>query len=384
MTTPPAWLNDAAEITELCNQFIDRLNKQPALARQRPVGITLNEKTIPGLFKQGEVADHLWDLIKSLEEDHRVFHIRKKKQKDPFAPEYTQARLTLRSEGEDILRSWLQRAKGLSPLQAWRKTVTASQHCFPGKTEKLSAHRIAVQGMEGEAILDAFACLADYQQAGLSLRQLSSRCFCGDSKFFDNREELIRELYPDLHIMPRPVMVNIFIPETVYGILFIENQDSYTSAIAGNPAICKDRVLVSVAGFKGSAARIRQPDGVSLHYHCESNNAMQKKLEAWWFAQQTSDWPVFFWGDLDYSGMGILKALKQRFDEVCAWAQGYEPMLQLLQQQKGHQPAMADKQAQQDPGITGCEFADKILLPAIRQEKKFVDQEMVFDNFIRP
>ena len=378
MTTPPVWLSDTTEIIKLCNWFIDRLNEKPASARQKPVGITLNEKTIPGLFIQGEAADHLWDLIKSLKEDHQVFHIRENNPKDPFSPEYTRARLTLQYGGEDILRSWLQRAKGLSPLQAWRKTVAENQPRFPGKTEKLSTHHIVIHGIENEDIIDAFVSLADYQQAGLSLRQLSSRCFFGDSKFLDNREELIRELYPDLQIIPRPVMVNIFIPETVQGILFIENQDSYTRAIAGNLTMCNDWVLVYAAGFKGSAARIRQPDGVSLHYHCKSNNVIQKQLEAWWFTQQVSEWPVCFWGDLDYSGMGILKALKQRFNDVRAWQPGYEPMLKFLQQQKGHRPVMADKQEQQDPGTTGCDFADKILLPAIRQEKQFVDQEIVF------
>ncbi len=379
MTTPPVWLNDTVEIMELCNQFIDRLNKQPASVRQQPVGITLNKKTIPSLFRQGDVADNLWDLIKSLEEDHRVFHIRKKQQQDPFAPEYLQARLTLQDEGEETLRSWLQREKGLSSLQEWRNVVATNRHHFPGKIEKLSAHRIAVQGMEEKAILDVFVCLADYQQAGLSLRQLSSRCFYGDSKFLDNREELIRELYPNFYIAPRPVMVSVFIPAIVEGILFIENQDTYTNAIAGNMALCKNHILVYMAGFKGSAARVRQPDGVSLHYHCKSNKVMQQQLEAWWFTQQTNKWPVFFWGDLDYSGMAILKALKQRFNEVCAWPPGYQLMLTLLRQQKSHQPAMTNKQAQQDPGTTGCEFSDEILLPAMRQEKKFIDQEIVFE-----
>ena len=378
MTTPPVWLNDTPEILWLCNWFINRLNERPASARTKLVVITLNEKNIPGLFVQGEAADRLWDLIKSLEEDHQVFHIQKKNQKDPFSPEYTRARLTMRNGGEDILRSWLQRAKGLSPLQAWRKVVAENQHRFPGKTDKLSTHHIVLHGMENINIIDALANLAEYQQVGLSLRQLSSRCFFGDSKFLDGREELISELYPDLCIITRPVMVNIFIPETVQGILFIENQDSYTRAIAGNLVVCNDWVLVYAAGFKGSAARIRQLDGVSLHYHCKSNNAIQKQLEAWWFAQQVSEWPVCFWGDLDYSGMGILKALKQRFDVVRAWQPGYEPMLKFLQQQKGHQPVMTDKQEQQDPGTTGCDFADKILLPAIRQEKQFVDQEVVF------
>ncbi|MBT4075489.1 MAG: hypothetical protein HOE78_02800, partial [Gammaproteobacteria bacterium] len=29
--------------------------------------------------------------------------------------------------------------------------------------------------------------------------------------------------------------------------------------------------------------------------------------------------PVWFWGDLDYSGMAILKVLRQRFENVQAW-----------------------------------------------------------------
>ncbi len=63
MTIPPVWLNDTPEILWLCNWFINRLNERPASARTKLVVITLNEKNIPGLFVQGEAADHLWDLI---------------------------------------------------------------------------------------------------------------------------------------------------------------------------------------------------------------------------------------------------------------------------------------------------------------------------------
>ena len=77
--------------------------------------------------------------------------------------------------------------------------------------------------------------------------------------------------------------------------------------------------------------------------------------------------------------MGILKALKQRFSEIRAWPPGYEPILELLRQQKGHSPAQTGKQAQQDPGPTGCDFADKVLLPTLRQEQAFIDQEVVFE-----
>lgn len=383
MKDAPVWLSESGDIVGLLARFIDRLDKQPAADRQRPVAIPLNEKTLPALFRQGPEADHLWDLIQSLQQDHAVIHITPHKRRDPFSPEYAQARLTLQDGGEDTLRHWLQRPKGLSPLQGWRKVVEKNRHRFPGSTEKLSAYRIAIPGKEDEAVVAAFAHIGNYSQQALSLRQLSGRCFRGDSKFLDAREELIRELYPELTIRVRPVIVSIFIPQfvgNIEGILFIENQDSYTSAITGNPAACKDLILVYAAGFKGSASRIRQADGVSLHYHSKADKQAQRQLEDWWFKLQNRDWPVWFWGDLDYAGMGILKVLKQRFAEIHAWPPGYKPMLKLLQAEKGHSPAMAGKQAQQDPGATGCEFADQVLLPAIRQAQAFIDQEAVFES----
>lgn len=375
MTDAPLWLDDEADIDRLLNTFIDRLDQQPAAARKQPVGINLNEKTLSALFRLGDTADHLWDLIKSLEEDHRVIRIALKKQRDPYAPRYLQARLTLQEDGESLLRDWLHRPSGLSPLQHWRKAVIDSRGLFPGNIDKLSAHRIVVPGKDDASVVAAFEDIKQHQYRRMSLRQLSSCCFWGDSKFLDNREALIRILFPDLRITARPVMVNVFIPESIEGILFIENQDSYTNAIAVQQSTFKNLVLVYVAGFLGSAARIRKTDGVSLHYHGKSNGALCSRLEHWWFRQTPCDWPVWFWGDLDYSGMGILKALKQRYIEITAWQTGYEPMLQLLRQGKGHRPAMADKQAQKDPGITSCKYADIELLPAIREMQTFVDQE---------
>lgn len=378
MKEAPAWLNENSAIAGLLAQFIDRLDKQPASERQRALAITLTEKTLPALFRQGTEADHLWDLIKSLQEDHGVIRITPDKRRAPFSPDYAGARLTLQTHGEAILRHWLQRPREKSPTQRWREAVEKGRGQFPGSTEKLAAHRIAVPGQGDADVIAAFAQIAQHANKTLSLRQLSSRCFWGDSKFLDAREELIRELFPTVVIRVRPVMVSIFMPQTIEGILFIENQESYTTAISGSPAASQNLILVYAAGFKGSATRIRQSDGVSLHYHSKADTGARRRLEDWWFQRQPDDWPVSFWGDLDFSGMGILKALKQRFPDIQAWRPGYQPMLNLLQQEKGHSPGMVSKQAQQDPGTTGCEFADTVLLPALRRQQAFVDQEGIF------
>lgn len=376
---PPAWLDDTPEILGLLEHFIDLLDKQPTGNRQRPVGVTLNSKTLPALFSLGVTADQLWDLLRSLDEQYGILQIKLKKQKDPYAPEYNCARLSLNDSGEAVLRQWLNRgAQSMSPLQQWRKVVGQQAHCFPGQTNKLMDRRITRPGLDETTIVQGFVDIESYHRQGLSLRQLSSRCFRGDSKFLDNREELLRELYPDLLLNPRPVMVSIFIPQTVESILFIENQDSYLLALSGTLSICCNQILVYVAGFRGSATRIRQLEGVSLHYHGNSNPTLQTRLENWWFQQEPENWPMYFWGDLDYAGMGILKALKQRFEELQAWQPGYSRMLKQLHKGSGHAAVMADKQAQIDPEKTGCHYADAVLLPAMRKHQAFVDQEAVF------
>jgi len=84
---------------------------------------------------------------------------------------------------------------------------------------------------------------------------------------------------------------------------------------------------------------------------------------------------LFFWGDLDFSGMAILSSLKKVFPTIKAWKTGYDPMLCMLESGGGHTPKEAGKDNQDDPSITGCDYADKVLLPLLRSKKRFLDQE---------
>jgi hypothetical protein len=100
---------------------------------------------------------------------------------------------------------------------------------------------------------------------------------------------------------------------------------------------------------------------------------MREWLEAWLYRRPVI--PVFFWGDLDYSGMAILRDLKAIFPNLEAWQPGYARMLARLNAGAGHLPDEAGKAGQLDPGDTGCPYADQELLPAIRKSGRFVDQE---------
>jgi hypothetical protein len=85
--------------------------------------------------------------------------------------------------------------------------------------------------------------------------------------------------------------------------------------------------------------------------------------------------PAFFFGDLDFSGMGILASFRLAYPRLEAWQTGYEPLLRELTAGRSHLPVQAQKEAQLDPGNTGCPYADGVLLPALRSHSRFVDQE---------
>jgi hypothetical protein len=84
---------------------------------------------------------------------------------------------------------------------------------------------------------------------------------------------------------------------------------------------------------------------------------------------------VFFWGDLDFSGMAILASLRSGFPSAQAWRSGYEPMLTRLIDGDGHSPAESGKERQRPVDQTGCPYADDALIPALKFYGRFVDQE---------
>jgi Wadjet anti plasmid transformation system JetA-like protein len=202
---------------------------------------------------------------------------------------------------------------------------------------------------------------------------LSAYAFWGDSKVLDDRGELIATLFPQLQIRERAIVVSVYLPGTPDGVLFIENQDTYTCACSGELAQTNTCALVFASGFRSSAERIRSRDGALLHFAGAGAARLREHFEAWWFDEQTPPGPCWFWGDLDFAGMQILKSLRSRFGAVAAWRPGYAPMLDTLRAQGGYSSRSGSK-GQSDPGSTGCPYADEVLLPAVREHGQ-LDQE---------
>ena len=256
----------------------------------------------------------------------------------------------------------------------WREAIEKHAESFHDAGAALLSQRIVI---EDRSALEIVAALAEAAKltAPMTLRQLSATVFWGNSKILDDRGELVAALLPHLEIRDRTLVMAVHLPQVCRGALFVENQDTYTTAAAGMPTEARELALVFAAGFRGSAARVRSRSGCLVHYTGPGISEFAGRFDAWWYDGGAALGPCWFWGDLDFAGMQILKSLRQRFEGLAAWAPGYEPMLRQLQTRGGYGAGIVDVKGQVDPMLTGCAYADGELLPAIRRYGQ-MDQEV--------
>lgn len=356
----PSWLQDEPEIRALLGAAVDRFDQQSGEQRSRVTSFPVNSH-LPSLARGDEQADHTWALVRELA-SAGVLEIRPGR-RGRFDPDWQGAKLAFPPASEPVLRDWLQRPARTSPMDQWRRAVEEHAHLFPAGHEALLSRRIVLPGRGDREIVAALTRLATIQQPA-TLRQLSTRIFWGDSKVLDDRGELIATLFPNLRIRERPIVVAVHLPARIEGVLFIENQDNYGAAINGELADARTLAIVYLHGFRGTAARIRNRQGVHLHFGGPGIDGHQR-FEGWWFDDVQPLESLFFWGDLDFASMQMLKSLRQRFGKISAWRPGYEPMVAELSSSGGGNRPTGHRQV--DPGTTGCPFADEVLLPAVRK-----------------
>lgn len=366
----PVWLDDVAELRALLHLVVDRFDKQPGDARARNI-VLAAEKCLPSLTRNDAEADQLWALVRELERV-RVLAVQSAR-RSPYDSPWVGAKLKFPCESESLLRAWLDRAAAPSAWQQWREAVMRFEHAFADRGASLSARRITIAGRTSDEVLAALASLAE-MRGPATLRQLSTLAFWGDSKVLDDRGDIVAAAFPQLRILDRKVIVAVHLPAAIAGVLFVENQDTYASLAEGSMSEAAPFAIVFMSGFRVAAARVRTRAGAALHFSGPGYVALAERFSSWWFEEQAEAWPLHFWGDLDFAGMQILKSLRARFAHVAAWRPGYEAML--AQMQRGGVRTRADDGTQADPVSTGCEYADGVLLPAIRS-LGFRDQERI-------
>lgn len=367
----PIWLDQEELPRRLLDRFLTKLEKGQRLS------LRITSKSAPELYDfQNEDVTFLWALIKSLDNEYNVWTVKLEKTK-PHQEVYEDARLIFIPEQEELVREWLNRP-ALDPYaMVWHDQLEKMQDQFEDRGRALAEQIVRVPEQGAERTLRAFARIGEEMKQPVTLRALAARCLWGDSKFLDRTEDLVRELFPSLvhNLSPRPLLINVHLPQRLEQVLFVENQDTFLALAAHD---LPGYALVYSAGFRGSAARVREKGNAVFSFTSALQDVDQLKLfERWWLEKSSSATKAHFWGDLDFAGMAILKALRQAFTNCQAWQPGYGPLLQRLQQGWGHSHEAAGKNLQKDPGDTGCTYADEILLPAMREQGSFVDQEAI-------
>lgn len=382
MISPPVWFDDqgAKPVRDLLCWFVAQLSKKSTSGRAKYLSRKLTEKTLPALFKYSdlEAIAFLQACIDELARPPYEIWCGNSSLKQSDIRWSQGVTLFLNPDAEAKLREWLMLPLISETDMAWQ---TALDGCSLALQEAGSKKLENPGRLSPQEIIQALEKLLREPPGKLSWRQLGAHYFGGDSKFFENkiRQQWLLKLMPELegHLSQRPLLLCAHLASNADAILIIENHDSFCllSQLPDLPLH-----LVYSQGYAGSASRIRSPESLRLSF---SGDFSQKLIfEQAWFDQDDAV-GMYFWGDLDYSGMGIIRALRQVFPSLVAWQPGYAPMADALTTGAGHRAEDVGKENQKHPGITGCSYTDKVLLPLLEEKVRFLDQEWLRVGDIR-
>ncbi|WP_197325164.1 Wadjet anti-phage system protein JetD domain-containing protein [Ralstonia solanacearum] len=373
----PLWLQ-SAEVQQLLNLLVDRLDNADQRGT-RAQSVALGPKTWPALYEAPfeSAKETLWEQLGELVrwgwlavKPEGVAKVRSGYDRSP--------RVTVLDE--PVLRKAVGRPERVrSPAERWREAVYAGLIASEEVKRQVSEFCIDMPDRVMSEVVARLNELPALKDESLLLREVSSRLFWGMSKVLDKRQGMVAALL-ELDECPfpeSPVQLQVFLPPAgFHGVLFIENLTTYDQAVRSTSAAFDGLALVYASGFKGSAQRLRTPEGCSLFFSDRGGDTrdLRDGFKAWLFGKSTQ--PAHFWGDLDWSGLRILVAMRSSFPGLTAWQLGYGPMLLALLAGQGHSPDAAEKQGQRALSDTGCAYTDGHLVPALRETSRFVDQEL--------
>ncbi len=368
-------------IQAVLNKLVDRLDSAEARGSASAQTVALNGSTWPALYHAPMESDkeHLWEQFLKLVEAG-WFQVTPPAAARSTAGYDKQPRVKV-LDIEAVRRATRRLERPKTAVERWREAIDA--HLIASAEVKNAAgdYCIDMPDRDMAEIVVRLNTLKSLAGTPLLLREVSSRLFWGMSKVLDNRTGLVAALLgtEECPFPESPIQLQVYLPLGGFnGVLFIENQMSFEQATRStNPAFTK-LALVYASGFKGSAARLRNPETVSLYFSHKGELGGDRAdyFSSWLFAKNIAI-PVWFWGDLDWSGMRILSTMRSNFPEMQAWQPGYAPMLESLLEGHGHSPEAADKRGQRPVASVGCPYADDPLLVALKANGKYVDQEQI-------
>ncbi|MBL4672496.1 MAG: hypothetical protein JKX81_09580 [Arenicella sp.] len=377
----PIWIEDNPLISRLLHRFIDQCDR-PASVRFTQ---KINAKNWPELYDFSDNNhEFLWKLIEqSLHQDYQIIQKITYDRIDSTEQQYDRATLSFNPQEEGMVRQWLERPKVDSYTRQWQNAILP----YPLLKSTSLRQPIRIKNFAAEEILAGFDKAGELIEAmhrscqAISIRGLSARCFWGDSKFLDKRRNLIYDVFANAQavVRDRMIMMTVYAPKKLETAIFVENSDSFVTLVeAVKQSSEKDTMAVIYsAGYRGAATLIRQRGQCQFsHINLASTHAAPQ-FEDWWNGNSGGSPNCYFWGDLDYEGLSILRTLRNNFPQMQAWREGYQAIVDFHQRGLGHYAYQANKDKQRLPLPSGCPYGDTVLLPLLMQSKRFIDQEVV-------
>lgn len=377
-TMDPEQALDESLIRRVLGRVLDRLDVQPSAERTNAIRIDLDESMAPEIHKADSLAARsvAWAAIDGIVAAGRA-QLGYRLHKRHGAREERKPYLDLRwsDEVEDLIRLRLGRPrKGPSYAAQWKALVSLHGLSLPGPAlARLEANPIGVTGRLIEDVFSRFVSIRSLADEPLLLREVASRTFWGLSKLLDGRGDVVAALLgvEECPFPEQPIVLNVHLAAEARSFLFVENHVAFERLkLRGD---LHDMALICSSGFRGAATRLRRTDGCSVYYTRQTPRSAIDPFETLLFSE--TDVPTFFWGDLDHAGMAILVSLRSSFPSARGWQPGYAPMLDRLLRGDGHSPAESGKEGQRAISLTGCVFADEVLIPALKTTGRFLDQE---------
>jgi hypothetical protein len=376
--TAPIWVR-SPPIQSLLNHFVDKLDSAEQRGSASAQTIPLTVATWPALYLAPMESDKefLWEQLLTLVK-LGWFQVTPVTASRSVAGYDEKPRIkVLNIEAVRMATGRMERQK--TAVECWREALELHLDAPDDVKRAAGDYCINMPDREMAEVVKRLNGLKALAGTPMLLREVSARLFWGMSKVLDTRTGLVAAILgvDECPFSDSPVQLQVHLPHGGFtGVLFIENLMSFEQAMRSKGQAFTKLALVYASGFKGSAARLRTPGAVSLYFSHkgELGGDRMDYFDSWLFGKNIA-LPVSFWGDLDWSGMRILAAMRHNFPDMRAWEPGYQPMLQSLLAGQGHSPEASDKTGQRPIAAVGCAFADNYLVPALDAHGRFVDQE---------
>ncbi len=379
MTNFP-WLQSPA-IQQLLHKLVDKLDAAEARGSASTLALTLNESTWPALYKANFESDKevLWEQLLQL---HSAGWVQISPATSTRSNQGYDAKPKVKVINVESVRTATGRdERPKSAIERWR--IAINEHLDASDEAKQSAGNYCIDLADHSMteVVKQLNLLKDLQAESLMLREVSAKLFWGMSKILDNRAGLVNAILgtDECPFPETPVQLQVFLPHGGFNaVLFIENQLSFERAIRSKNKALSKLALIYASGFKGSAIRLRTVKAASIYLSTLGDTTLSSLqfFESWLFGKSVQI-QSYFWGDLDWSGINILAALRTSFPDLQAWMPGYDEQISLDENGLGHTPLESNKKGQKKLESTGCPYADTVLIPHLILKGHFVDQESI-------